>query len=151
MNFRFTAPSPSQTFVHMWGRSETQTVKWEAHSVQIKYNSYHFRSKILNRGRGEVKCTQMGLMFLYRFSDVKLPSHGFLNAKIGTHTYRFLQFFSQKFVHFRINFWTQKLVYVPMDFYSFFSKICTTCTDYKYLWTFACVSTHATIICNFKA
>ncbi len=63
------------------------------------------------------------LTFLYRFSDVKLPTHGFSDTKIRMCTYCF----SQKSVHVQIT-------YV-----------------WEYPWMFACLSTHVTVIHNFGA
>ncbi len=84
-------PTPLQTFVHIWGRSETQTIKLEAHSAQIEHNWYHFRPKILNWGQWTVPNWVKILTFQHRFSDVKLS-------------------------HVRINFWMQNLTHVPTDF-----------------------------------
>ncbi len=67
-------PPPKISFC--LGRSETQTVKLEAHSAQIKNNLYHFQPKILNEGGGGAgKCTHM-----------KLPTHGFSDTNICTCT-----------------------------------------------------------------
>ncbi len=38
MTLSVHCPPPPQTFVYIWGRSETQTVKLEAHSAQITHN-----------------------------------------------------------------------------------------------------------------
>ncbi len=105
---------------------------------------YHFRSKILDGG-GAVKLPKWVNIFTfpYGFSNMKLSYtriFGHKNpymyrlifrCKSWWYTYlRIFTDFSQKSVYVPINFWMQKLVHVPTDFYAFLWRIRTTCIDY---------------------
>ncbi len=104
---------------NIWGRSETQTVKLEAHSAQIKYNWYDFQLKIFNGSGGcPVKCTWIGedLYISIRISRcetpyawILVPKNLYMYGIIFGHKnwYTYLQIFtdfSQESVHVQINF-----------------------------------------------
>ncbi len=57
----------------------------------------------------------------------------------------------KKSVHVRINFRTQKLVHIFTDFPQKSVQHVRITYIWEYLWMFACLSTHVTVILNFGA